>query len=118
MNLQGIQLRDSQRPGGETGALNQIGVIGEEGVWKGIEIIETTTMKGETNVVGVTVETIALTEARGESHHIIDMEGGTTAQGRRVGRKDRVTGQETGRSILQMRAGGTLATGEGGARGP
>ena len=46
------------------------------------------------------------------------MEGGTTAQGRRVGRKDMVTGQETGRSILQMRAGGTLATGEGDARGP
>ena len=118
MNLQDIQPKDSLRPEGETGALIQIGIIGEEGVWKGTETIETTTMKGETSVVGVTVEIIALTEMRGGSYHIIDMEGGTTAQGRRVDRKNMETGQEIGRNILLMRAGGTLATGEGGARGP
>ena len=118
MNLLATQQRNSLRPEGETGALIQTGIIGEEGVWRGIEITETTTMKEETNVVDVIVENIAQIEMRGGSYHQIDMEGGIKVQGRGVDRKDMETGLKIGRNILQMKAGGTLATGEGGARGP
>ena len=75
-------------------------------------------MKEETNVVDVTAENIAQIEMRGESYHQIDMEEGTKVQGREEDRKDMETGLTTGRNILQMKAEGTLATGEGGARGP
>ena len=118
MNLQATLQRDSLKPGGEIGVQIRTGIIEEEGVWKGTEITETTTMKEETSVVGMIVETIALTEMREGSYHQTDMEGGSTAQGRGIDRKDMEIEQGTGRSILQMKAGGTLATGEGGARGP
>ena len=79
MNPQGIQQRDSLRPEGEIGALNQIEIIGEEEVWKDIETLEIITMKEEINVVGVKTENIAQTEVKGEIHHIADMEGETMA---------------------------------------
>ena len=117
MNHLATPQRNSRRPEGETGALIQTG-IGEEEVWRSIEIAETTIMKEETNVVDVTAESIAQTEMRGGSYHQTDMEGGIKVQGRGVDRKDMVKGLRTGRNILQMKAGGTLATGEGDARGP
>ena len=118
MNPLATLQRNSLRPEGETGALIQTGIIGEEEVWRSIEIAETTIMKEETNVVDVTAESIAQTEMRGGSYHQTDMEGGIKVQGRGVDRKDMVTGLRIGRNILQMKAGGTLATGEGDARGP
>ena len=79
MSLQGIQQRDSLRPEGEIGALNQIEIIGEEEVQKDIETLEIITMTEEINVVGVKTENIAQTEVKGEIHHITDMEGETMA---------------------------------------
>ena len=118
MNPLATLQRNSLRPEGETGALIQTGIIGEEEVWRSIEIAETTIMKEETNVVDVIAESIAQIEMRGGSYHQTDMEGGIKVQGRGVDRKDMVTGLRIGRNILQMKAGGTLATGEGDARGP
>ena len=69
-------------------------------------------------MVAVTAEIIALTEVRGESHLLTDIGEETKVQGREEDRKDMETGLETGKSILQMKTGGTLATGEGDARGP
>ena len=68
-------------------------------------------------MVVVIAENIAQTEMRGESYLLIDMEEETKVQGREEDRKDMETGLETGKSILQMKTGGTLATGEGDARG-
>ena len=68
-------------------------------------------------MVVVTAETTALTEVREESHLLTDIGEETKVQGREEDRKD-MTGLETGKSILQMKTGGTLATGEGDARGP
>ena len=118
MNPLATLQRNSLRPEGETGALIQTGIIGEEEVWRGIEITETTTMKEETNVVVVIAENIAQIEMRGESYYLIDMEEETKVQGREEDRKDMETELEIGRSILQMKTGGALATGEGDARGP
>ena len=69
-------------------------------------------------MVVVIAENIAQTEMRGESYHLIDMEEENKVQGREEGKKDMVTGPRTGRSILQMKTEGTLATGEEDARGP
>ena len=69
-------------------------------------------------MVVVIAENIAQTEMRGESYHLIDMEEETKVQGREEDRKDMETELRTGRSILQMKTEGTLATGEGDARGP
>ena len=69
-------------------------------------------------MVAVTIETTAQTEVRGESHPLTDIGEETTAQGIEKGRKDMEKRLERGRSILQMKTGGTLATGEGDARGP
>ena len=69
-------------------------------------------------MVAVTVETTAQIEVRGESHLLTDIGEEIIAQGREKGRKDMEKGLERGRSILQMKTGGTLATGEGDARGP
>ena len=75
-------------------------------------------MEGETSVVGMIAETIALIEMREGSYHQTDTEGESTAQGKGIDRKDMEIEQGTGRNILQMKAGGALATGEGDARGP
>ena len=69
-------------------------------------------------MVAVTAEIIVLTEMRGENYLLIDMREETKVQGREEDRKDMETGLEIGKSILQMKTGGTLATGEGDARGP
>ena len=69
-------------------------------------------------MVAVTAEIIALTEVRGESHPLTDIGEETKVQGREKDRKDMEKGLEIGKSILQMKTGGTLATGEGDARGP
>ena len=69
-------------------------------------------------MVVVTAETTALTEVREESHLLTDIGEETKVQGREEDRKDMETGLGTGKSILQMKTGGTLATGEGDARGP
>ena len=118
MNLQAIILRDSLKPGREIGVQTRTGIIEEKEVWKDTETTETTTVEGETRVVGTTAETTALIGMREGSYHQTDMEGESTAQGRGTDRKDMEIEQGTGRSIHQMKAGGTLATGEGGARGP
>ena len=64
----------------------------------------------------VTVGTTALIEVKEESHLLIDIGEENIAQGKEEDRKDMETGK--GKSILQMKTGGTLATGEGGAKGP
>ena len=66
----------------------------------------------------VTAEIIALIEVKEESHLLTDTGEETKVQGREEDRKDMETGLEIGKSILQMKTGGTLATGEGDARGP
>ena len=106
--------RDSQRQEGEIGVQIQKGVIGEEGAKKDIEIIEISTQAHA--MEDVTVGTTALIEVKEESHLLIDIGEENIAQGKEEDRKDMETGK--GKSILQMKTGGTLATGEGGAKGP
>ena len=118
MSLQATLQRDSLKPGGEIGVQIRTGITEEEEVWKDTETTETTTVEGETSVVGMIAESIALIEMKEENYHLTDMEGENTAQGRGIDRKDMEIEQGTGRSIHQMKAEGTLATGEGGAKGP
>ena len=113
MNLLDTLPRDSQRQEGEIGVQIQKGVIGEEEAKKDIEIIEISTQAHA--MVAVIVGTTALTEVREESHLLTDIGEETKAQGKEEDRKDMETGK--GKSILQMKTGGTLATGEGDARG-
>ena len=114
MNLLDTPPRDSQRQEGEIGVQIQKGVIGEEEAKKDIEIIEISTQAHA--MVAVIVGTTALTEVREESHLLTDIGEETKAQGKEGDRKDMETGK--GKSILQMKTGGTLATGEGDAKGP
>ena len=114
MNLLDTLPRDSLRQGGEIGVQIQKGVIGEEGAKKDIEIIEISTQAHATE--DVTVGTTALIEVKEESHLLIDIGEENIAQGKEEDRKDMETGK--GKSILQMKTGGTLAKGEGDARGP
>ena len=106
--------RDSQRQEGEIGVQIQKGVIGEEEAKKDIEIIEISTQAHA--MEDVTVGTTALIEVKEESHLLIDIGEENIAQGKEEDRKDMETGK--GKSILQMKTGGTLATGEGDAKGP
>ena len=104
--------RDSQRQEGEIGVQIQKGV-GEEEAKKDIEIIEISTQAHA--MVAVIAGTTALIEVREESHLLADIGEETKAQGKEGDRKDMETGK--GKSILQMKTGGTLATGEGDAKG-
>jgi len=106
--------RDSQRQEGEIGVQIQKGVIGEEEAKKDIEIIEISTQAHA--MVAVIVGTTALIEVREESHLLTDIGEETKAQGKEGDRKNMETGK--GKNILQMKTGGTLATGEGDAKGP
>ena len=106
--------RDSQRQEGETGVQIQKGVTGEEGAKKDIGIIEISTQAHA--MEDVTVGTTALIEVKEESHLLIDIGEENIAQGKEKDRKDMETGK--GKNILQRKTGGTLATGEGGAKGP
>ena len=105
--------RDSQRQEGEIGVQIQKGV-GEEEAKKDIEIIEISTQAHA--MEDVIVGTTALIEVKEESHLLIDIGEENIAQGKEKDKKDMETGK--GKNILQRKTGGTLATGEGGAKGP
>ena len=117
-NHQDIIPRDSQKLKREIGALAWTGIIEEKEVWKDIEITETTIMEEETKGVDMRAEIIALIGMIEGNTHQTGMEEGSIAQDRETGRKDMVKEQEIGKSIHQMKAEGTLATGEGDAKGP
>ena len=118
MNHQAITPRDSQKLKREIGALAWTGIIEEKGVWKDIETAETTTMEEETKGVDMKAEIIALTGMKEGNTHQTGMEEESIAQDRETGRKDMVKEQGIGKSTHQMKAEGTLATGEGDAKGP
>ena len=117
-NHQAIIPRDSQKLKREIGALAWTGIIEEKGVWKDTETAETTTMEEEIKGVDMKAEIIVLTGMKEGNTHLTGMEEESIAQDRETGRTDMKTEQGIGKSIHQMKAEGTLATGEGDARGP
>ena len=111
-------LRDSRKLRREIGVQIWTGITEEKGVRKDIETAETTTVEEETRVVDTTAETIALIGMREGSYRQTGMEEESIARGRETDRKDMVKEQGTGKNIHRMKAEGTLATGEGVAKGP
>ena len=75
-------------------------------------------MEEEIMGMAMIAETTVLTGRKEGNTHLTDMEEENIAQDRETGRTDMKTDQEIGKSIHPMKAEGTLATGEGDARGP
>ena len=75
-------------------------------------------MEEEIMGMDMIAETTVLTGRREGNTHLTDMEEENIAQDREIGRTDMKTDQEIGKSMHLMKAEGTLATGEGDARGP